>query len=779
MAPPKKKASGGNNNDDAKRETPLQAVLLADSFLQSFRPLSLDKPKVLCPLNNVALLEYALEFLTGAGVEQLFVVCTSDAVEEHLVAAQRQSSAYANLHMDILKDTALTNAGDALRELDKRDVVRSDPFILMFADTVTNVNVTAAIAAHKARHAADPTAIMTILLQEVGASQWKENDTGRVQQSAVRPWTDDLVVGLDPTHANRILLYDDHGGQGSVGLPTSFLATAAAEVDVRLDLADCGIDLCSPDVLARFQDEFDYREIRRMFVANSVAEEEEGLQNKIYAHLLAPGEYAARVSDFTTYAAVSRDLLRRWCWPVVPDHMPSRSSSSPTQPPHRYALQKHSMYYEQTHGKTPIGRSSVVRGAGMMGAQCSVGDDSLVQGTVVGHACVIGSHVRVTDSILWDHVEIRNGATVTQSILANNVVVMEGAVLHKGCVVGAGCVIGKDMIIPAFTRLTLQVEEEDDLGDDWDDDDEKEEDDDGYGERTLGGSRSAEELQMNVEVVGVDGKARVWKAPLEENDDEEIYGLTSAEIVQAQSLGFDPKAMFLARMRTQAEDGDSLSDTDEGQASILSGSDYDDTVEFGAPVAAADVVGRQKGVDVVKELKAICLEYEHGTPIENLAIELNSFKFSQNASYSDCTMAAIMAILEGLQITKESKDGKLVADFKSSLKHWSPLLEKMSIGLEEEKAIMLGLETSALTEGDMGHVLSTGMTFRFFLQLLHDEEVVSEEAVLAWAADCQKGDDDSPRGKLFRMGPVQDFLEWLQEEEEDDSEEDDEEDDDE
>jgi hypothetical protein len=102
----------------------------------------------------------------------------------------------------------------------------------------------------------------------------------------------------------------------------------------------------------------------------------------------------------------------------------------------------------------------------------------------------------------------------------------------------------------------------------------------------------------------------------------------------------------------------------------------------------------------------------------------------------------------------------------------------MSIGLEEEKAILAGLETSALVEGDMGAVLSTGMTFRFFLQLLHDEEVVSEEAVLAWAADGQEGAADSPRGKLFRMGPVQEFLEWLQEEEEDDSEEDDDEEED-
>jgi hypothetical protein len=41
----KKKERG--NDDDVKREKPLQAVLLADSFTTTFRPVSLELPKVL------------------------------------------------------------------------------------------------------------------------------------------------------------------------------------------------------------------------------------------------------------------------------------------------------------------------------------------------------------------------------------------------------------------------------------------------------------------------------------------------------------------------------------------------------------------------------------------------------------------------------------------------------------------------------------------------------------------------------------------------------------
>ena len=55
------------------------------------------------------------------------------------------------------------------------------------------------------------------------------------------------------------------------------------------------------------------------------------------------------------------------------------------------------------------------------------------------------------------------------------------------------------------------------------------------------------------------------------------------------------------------------------------------------------------------------MEFEETSPMENLAIELNSYKFSKNASYSDCTMATTLVILEKMQISAATTDGKLIA----------------------------------------------------------------------------------------------------------------------
>ena len=67
----KKTGEGGGGGDDAKREQKLQAILLADSFSKSFRPITWENPKVLLPLVNVPMLEYTIEFLAQNGVEEV------------------------------------------------------------------------------------------------------------------------------------------------------------------------------------------------------------------------------------------------------------------------------------------------------------------------------------------------------------------------------------------------------------------------------------------------------------------------------------------------------------------------------------------------------------------------------------------------------------------------------------------------------------------------------------------------------------------------------------
>ena len=89
-------------------------------------------------------------------------------------------------------------------------------------------------------------------------------------------------------------------------------------ITLHTELVDSHIYLCSPEVLWRFNESFDYADLRKDFIAMEVADLELG--QMVFAETLQDGEYSGRVQDPRAYHAVCGDLLQRWIFPMVPEH---------------------------------------------------------------------------------------------------------------------------------------------------------------------------------------------------------------------------------------------------------------------------------------------------------------------------------------------------------------------------------------------------------------------------------------------------------------------------
>jgi translation initiation factor eIF-2B subunit epsilon len=67
---------------------------------------------------------------------------------------------------------------------------------------------------------------------------------------------------------------------------------------IRTDLLDCNVDICSPEMMLQFSDNFDYQDIRKDFIKNEVVNWELGMH--VYGYILnshAPhglNEYAGK-----------------------------------------------------------------------------------------------------------------------------------------------------------------------------------------------------------------------------------------------------------------------------------------------------------------------------------------------------------------------------------------------------------------------------------------------------------------------------------------------------
>ncbi|KAJ5190376.1 uncharacterized protein N7498_009361 [Penicillium cinerascens] len=419
MGAKQKGSSKSKGNQAEEVEETLQAVVLADTFETRFEPFTLDKPRCLLPLANTPLIEYTLEFLANAGVEEVFLYggAHSDKLEKYINASKWRALSSPFKKLTFLKSTS-TSVGDVMRDLDGKHLITGD-FIVVSGDVISNLPIEGALATHRARREADKNAIMTMVLREAGPNH-------RTKSSSVSP-----VFVIDPTK-DRCLHYEeiDHHDDDAptrLNIDTEIILTHS-ELDIRQDLIDCSIDICTPDVLGLWSDSFDYQSPRKHYLFGVLKDYE--LNGKtIHTHIIKD-HYAARVRNLKAYDAISKDIISRWTYPLCPD--------TNLLPGHTYDLRKGSLYQEQ--GVT-LARSCVIGRRTVIGKGTSIGDRTTVHSTVLGRNCKIGRNVKLDGAYIWDGVVIGDNTDVPGAIIADNVVI------GKGCTVAPGALISHDVKI--------------------------------------------------------------------------------------------------------------------------------------------------------------------------------------------------------------------------------------------------------------------------------------------------------------------------------------------
>ncbi|CAN1761216.1 Probable translation initiation factor eIF-2B subunit epsilon [Linum perenne] len=442
MGAPKKGSNRAAEEPEELARSPLQAILLADSFTTKFRPITLERPKVLLPLVNVPMIDYTLAWLDSAGVEEVFVFCCAHSrqVKDYLNNSEWRKQ--PNFTVTTIESNNSISAGDALRFIYERNVIHGD-FVLVSGDTVSNMSLTQAIKEHKDRRKKDSNAVMTMVVK-------KSKPLPAIHQS--RLGTDELFMAIDPV-TKQLLYYEERGehSKGVISLNNSLLADSPS-ISLHNDKLDCYIDICSQEVLSLFTDNFDYQHLRRHFVKGLLVDDIMGY--KIFTHEIH-SSYAARIDNYKSYDTISKDIIQRWTYPFVPDVNFSGNCMA--------KLEREGMYREP---EIHLSRSAHIRPFTAIGQGTKIGDNSTVTHSVIGEGCTIGSNVSIVGSYIWNNVTIEDGCNVRNAIVCDGAIIRAGATLEPGVVLSFKVVIGRDFVVPAYSKVSLfqqpTVEDSDD-----------------------------------------------------------------------------------------------------------------------------------------------------------------------------------------------------------------------------------------------------------------------------------------------------------------------------
>lgn len=422
------KAAGGAATSDQPEEEPLVAVILADSYDDHFAPLTLNWPRCLLPLANVPLLHYSIESATRTGVAHIYVLTRAHAhlIRQHVDDALQDLLHGQGINITVMSTPEALSEGDAIRELDAKQVLRSD-FLLYRSDSVCTMDLHSVVDRHRQRRKLDKDAIMTMCCMPV-------RDDTPMRSRATRP-----VQYVDPA-TNQILHYEMLSGhpKRKAVMPYELLRlddkNGFDEIDVRFDLVDAGVHVCSIDVPPLFSENFDYQSLSTDFIPGILTSDL--LDSKIFLHIGKRG-YGGRAQDTQTYDAISRDVLRRWTSPLTP--------ASSAWLGERLAERSGWRYVGRD---VESDRTSNVGPCSMIASRCALGSNVTIVGSILCEGVEIGQGSSIVDSHIHTSASVGNNVTMSNCIVGRGAKVLDNVKLGRGCLIGADCVVGPDVSLP-------------------------------------------------------------------------------------------------------------------------------------------------------------------------------------------------------------------------------------------------------------------------------------------------------------------------------------------
>ncbi|KDN53379.1 hypothetical protein K437DRAFT_230602 [Tilletiaria anomala UBC 951] len=768
----KSKKKGGGGVDIAQAEDdPLHAVILADSYNSRFQPLTLDKPRCLLPLVNAPLIDWTLEALALAGVQHTYVLARShvELIRDH-VASRMDSSM-----ITVIATPEARSVGDAMRELDTKQLVKSD-FLLVHADCVGNMDLAEVIRIHKERRKADKDAIMTMCTMSTAAG------------SRSRPYGD-LALFCLQGETTQLLHYEALPAiprKKGISLPSILFdeKEGHAEVELRNDLVDCGVDVCSVDVPPLFSENFDYQDLRRDFVTGILTSDL--LESKIYVHV-APSSphritasssstrsvwaprtgrgwgYAARVRDLRTYVAISKDVISRRLAPLGPGgNMPGGS---------RYSIKAGLRY---TGDDVHLSRSCSIESGTLIGPACKIGERVTIRRSIIGPGCIIEDGAHISDSYIWANCKIGEDATIQESVLSEEVHLLEGVKVGRGTLIGQGCIIGSRVKLCPMSRVAkIRYSDAQRLED---------EDDEDFSSAPLAAEMSSNQAQnpsfsSGSSDLGVGGQGFLWPLRGQEGaeDDEDIYDDDIVEDARNVAIlqlaaGDEGVQLYDDASDLSSIDGDSDfgEDSDDEVSAISSatsaaansrmagkstarasgaradsgmGARSEDmktslTLSGSAATAGEKAAAQQRLVDFHEEaLASLNRAYDEKHQISNISIELKTLRMSSNVPPKEVCSTVVAFTLSKCDATKPK-------ELVETMDHWGELIASVASDDEIEAISVMQAYCAAFNE-------THGRLFVPLLKKWYNDDVVSEEGILEWYKSPRSSKPPAPTEHLL------------------------------
>lgn len=595
-----------------------------------------------------------------SGVQECYVYCTSFAQDIKAYLNEWTEDQGANvMTINVIINEECRSFGDAMRDLDGKGVLRQD-FILIFGDCVGNADLSNVLQLHKARAKEDKNATMTLVYREAAPGHH------------LRTIQNEVFLAVN--EEQRILHHTRPGLEQNFKVPLEVFEDNPV-VDLKFDMLDLGIAICTQAVPPLFADNFDCQTLDQFIIG---VLQDDLTDNTLHLHVLGNDTYAAKITDLHSYMGVQNDLLHRWLYPVVPE---IASGMTPTD----FVYNRHNIYKGPS---IDLKKGCILEQDVLVASGACVGERSTLSNAIIGKNTTIGKDVSLRNCVVGNGVTIGNGCQLLGCVLGDKVNIGNNVVIEEKCVLGDKVEIGNDIKLP---RETWLVSEKPKSGFS---DDESDDEDGLYGPRGI-----------------------VYKDEDEDEDDSD----DEKEGIEAKWGGVITE--FL-NADEDSEDEDEDNDLDELEDAIHN-FEIDDDAKY--KVFHGEVY------------ESLLRGAKEGVKVDNLVLEVNSSRHAYAVTQTQVIQSVLTSILEIASSQSDtSSSAKLLSEVKKCIVQFTQLVLKYVKTNQAQVDCLAALESFVGQEADFLQIIAKVVHVLYDQDILSDEAIFKWFAKLASSSQIKE-----------------------------------------
>lgn len=433
----------------------LKAIIIPENFTNNLHPLTEFTNELLLPIASVPYIEYVVEMLLNIGITQIIFVLKnkSQMVKDYIKTYMRDITKKNPNIFRILVNDSLKSVGDCLREVLKENLINSD-FILMRGLTITTFNLEQAIKVHlNTKEKLDKNCLITSIFKRFkNEYNIKTNYDSNI-----------LITSKD---TKQILQYESIKSdckkiKCNENIKFSMKPSESRVFEIKVDMFDAFIDICSPELLNHFNDNFDYKDLRDDLYANYLVSEM--YLDTFYFYEIDQKYYCNTVKNLESYLKITFEIINRWAYPLfsldkfnlseklgikyVYSHnnvylgtgKDSLLSTSFINLSKRYST---SDFRTTTYGY--IGNYAIQVSAdittklsrSVVGSQTILEPYTEITNSIIGKNCAIGKNTLIKNSIVFEDTTIEEDVEILDSVICLGTKISKGTKL-KNCFIGS------------------------------------------------------------------------------------------------------------------------------------------------------------------------------------------------------------------------------------------------------------------------------------------------------------------------------------------------------